>query len=405
MTIFSYVGRNASGSLVRGELDATSAGSVAQSLLKEGISPVNIVPKPRSNPLFSSIFQWRSQAIPDEAFLMFCRQMQALLNAGVPILDAISKLSDIVPIPYFSGILKEIEKKLMTGETLSNAMKHYPKVFSFMIISLVAAGESNGRLDQAFLQAGKHYELEITTRRRVKAAFRYPIFVMLTICLAIIVINVFVIPRFASLYSSFSTQLPMPTRVLIFTSNVMRQHWKYLLIICVVCYLMIHYCLKKPSVRMLRDHYQLKLPVLGKILEQLVMASFTQSLAMLLQTGVPLIQALSLSADVVNNAYAKNKILSIGEKIERGESLTEAATSVRFFSPLVLQMMSVGEKTGNVDKMLFEVSKFYEQEIDNDISQLTSRLEPLLLIAVGGIVLLLALGVFLPMWDMVNFVK
>lgn len=405
MPHFRYEGRDQSGKTCVGTVEAKKTEDVAEQIMQIGITPIKIIEvrAPIQLPGLLDFLQRRK--VKNEEMLLFCRQMHSLVKAGVSITTALTRLSEILLNPTLAQTLKVITTQLNAGESLSSAMRHYPKIFSHLLIALVTAGEANGRLDEAFFQAAKHYELETTTRRRVKAVMRYPLFVMIVVAGAITILNLFVIPKFSQLYSSFHATLPLPTRVLINTSNFFYNYWYVLILVLLFCFLGATYALKNPVWREKIDRYQFKMPIFGSIIERGTMASFSSSLAMLLKTGVPLIHALTLTADIVGNSYARNKILMMRNSIERGDTLEKAAKQAQFFSPLVLQMISVGEETGNVDKMLLEISVFFESEIDYDIKQLADKMEPVLLIAVGGVVLILALGVFLPMWDMVYVVK
>jgi len=409
MMTFVYEARDKNGKMVKGKLQANDTNQAADLLFKDNLIPINIIAtaeKSDKKTISSNSPSWFtfSKKIKSEELTVFCRQMYSLIRAGVPISSAIQRLADITSHKTLANALQQVAKEIALGTTLSKAMQHHPKVFSKLITSLVTSAEANGRLDAAFLQASKHYELEDTSQKRVKAALRYPVFVCCFAFLAIMVISIFVIPKFASLYSSFHAVLPLPTRILMGFSLFTRTYWWAILGFILLCSIIITYLLQRPSFRYSIDHMQLKLPIFGSILERIVMANFSRNLAMLLETGVPLIESLTLVANVVNNAYAQEKILSMRGAIERGKNLSQAASTVQFFSPLILQMLAVGEETGNMDKMLIEVCNFYEQEVDYDIKNLTSKLEPILLVFVGCIVLLLALGVFLPMWNMVYIV-
>ena len=404
MHTFAYEARNKNGALVKGDMQAMDANHVADQLMQDNLIPLKINKK-------SAAFSWRMPVIPffgarvtSEALSVFCRQMFSLTKAGVPIVSAIQRLSEITNNKMLADSLRKVEQELVLGTSLSKALQHYPKVFSALIVALVTSAEANGRLDEAFLQASRHYELANITKKRIKTALRYPIMVVILAFSAIMLINVFVIPKFASLYLSFQTQLPLPTRMLIHFSSFVHDYWLMIIIGILILILVGFYFLRNPRFRVFIDYTQLKLPIFGNIIERIVMANFSRNLAMLLQTGVPLIESLSLVAGVVDNAYAKNKVLGMIESIEHGKNLSQAASNVAFFSPLILQMFSVGEETGNMDKMLLEASQFYEQEVDYDIKQLTDKIEPILIIFVGAIVLLLALGIFLPMWDLVYVV-
>jgi len=410
MPHFSYEARNQAGKRITGNIQANDANQAADLLFSDHLIPITITASTEKSarPSASRGASWNitlfAKKIKTEELTIFCRQMYSLIKAGVPVSSSIQRLADIATNATLAKALQQVAKEIALGTSLSKAMQHHPTVFSFLITSLVTSAEANGRLDDAFLLASKHYELEDISRKRVRAALRYPIFVICFAFIAIMVISIFVIPKFASLYSTFHATLPLPTRILMGFSLFVRTYWWLIVGVIVLAGIALTYSLRRPTMRLFVDRMQLKLPIIGGILERIVMANFSRNLAMLLETGVPLVESLTLVANVVNNAYAKEKILSMRVAIERGKNLSQAASTIQFFSPLILQMLAVGEETGNMDKMLTEVCNFYEQEVDYDIKNLTAKLEPILLIFVGCIVLLLALGVFLPMWNMVYIV-
>lgn len=413
MSTFSYEARNQSGKLIKGKIQANDSNQAADLLFKDNLIPIqinesikNTENKPDTDRQLSHFFSWSffGETIKTDELAIFCRQMYSLIKAGVPVASAIERLTEITSNKTLQKTLRKVSDEIALGNALSTAMQHHPHVFSFLITSLVASAEVNGRLDNAFFQAAKHYELAEISKKRVRSTLRYPFFVICFAFVAVMVISVFVIPRFAGLYANFHAVLPLPTRILMRFALFVRSYWWAVVGVILLLFLLSSFLLKRPAVRIVVDQYQLKIPIIGNILERIVMANFSRSLAMLLETGVPLVESLGLVANVVNNSYAKEKILSIRAAIESGKNLSQAASTIQFFSPLILQMLAVGEETGNMDKMLQEVCNFYEQEVDYDIKNLTAKMEPLLLIFVGGLVLILALGVFLPMWNMVYIV-
>ena len=403
MDTFVYEARHKNGTLIKGKIQAADANQVADQLMRDNLIPLQIrITASRST------LSWKlpnitlfGTTVTSSVLTIFCRQMYSLTKAGIPVASSIQRLSEITTNVTLANALKDISKEISLGVSLSKAMRHHPKIFSFLLVSLVSSAEANGRLDEAFMQASKHYELENISKKRVKMALRYPVLVILFAFAAIMLINIFVIPKFAQLYSSFHTTLPLPTRILIGFSNFVNNYWWMIIVFVLILIMLAYYFLRHPKFRVAVDRVKMKLPIFGNIIERIVMANFSRNLAMLLKTGVTLIESLKLVADVVDNSYAKEKILTMLESIEHGKNLSQAANAIHFFSPLILQMLLVGEETGNIDKMLLEVSEFYEREVDYDIKQLTDKIEPILLIIVGVIVLVLALGVFLPMWNLV----
>ena len=278
-------------------------------------------------------------------------------------------------------------------------------VFTTLFISMVSVGENTGQLDQAFRQLAGYLELERETRKRIKQATRYPLFVLIAMSVALVVINLLVIPAFAKVFEQFHADLPWPTRVLIGTSQFFQDFWWLLLLLAGGSLYAFFKWIETDAGALKWDATKLRLPIVGGIFERIALARFTRTFAMMYKAGVPLLQTLSINSASVGNRHIGQAILGMREGVERGEALTRTASSSGLFTPLVLQMMAVGEETGALDDLFVEVADFYEQEVDYDLKQLASAIEPILIVAMGIMVLILALGVFLPMWELASVAK
>ena len=407
MASFSYRGRDQQGKLVSGKVDATSADSVAAQLQGGGITPIAIDKEAESRPLelppvLQELFQ---KKISLEELAMFCRQMYSLIRAGVVLNRAVRGLSESTKNERLRIVLQDIESALSSGMNLSSAMRKHKNIFDGMFINIVSVGENSGRLETAFQQLSTYMELEKDTRRRIGSALRYPMFVMIAITVAMVVLNIFVIPVFADLFDNFGAELPLPTKILIGMSALFVNYWPLMLVASIGIVLGIRYYVKTTNGELLWDEYKLRIPIIGSILERAILARFCRSFALMLSSGVPLIQALELASQALGNAYVGSYIRGMRESIQRGESLLRSAAHSKMFTPLVLQMIQVGEETGQVDEMLGEVAAFYEQEVDYDLKNLASYIEPVLIACIAGLVMVLALGIFLPMWDMMNVMQ
>jgi len=318
----------------------------------------------------------------------------------VPITQALSGLAESTRNPVMGRALQDVTHNLESGRDLSSSLARHPQIFPSLVISLVQVGENTGRLDEVFLQISKYLELEKDTRDRIKAALRYPIIVLTAIAVAITIINMFVIPNFAKIFKSFHVELPLATRILIGISNFFVTFWPYLLVGLALLIVGARAYVKTEQGRYRWDKFKLRIPLIGNIIRRSILARYARSFAMTSRTGVPLVQGLTIVAKAIDNDYIAERILSMRNGIERGESLTRTATLSGMFTPLVLQMISVGEDTGAVDTLLLEVAEFYEREVDYDIKSLSAAIEPILMVAIGIMVLILALGIFLPMWEL-----
>lgn len=407
MPRYRYKARNRSGEAMEGYLEAQSPDAVASDLVAAGAVPVDIVLAPTSaNPLDSlraRLSGGRPPSLSD--LLMFSRQMYTLTKAGVPIMRAMGGLAETTRNAMLGNALRDVANSLESGRDLGGSLARHPHIFSSLFVNIVQVGENTGRLDQSFLQISEYLELEKLTRERIKAALRYPSFVIIAISIAIGVINVLVIPAFAKVFANFQLELPWATKVLIATSNFTVAYWPYLLAGLAAAIYGVRRYVRTPKGRYTWDKYKLRLPIVGSIILRATLGRFARSFAMAFRAGVPLIQALTVVARAVDNDFVAERITVMRNGIERGDSLTRTAAATGMFTPLVLQMLAVGEETGAVDDLLQEVAEFYEREVDYDLKNLSAAIEPILIVAVGILVLILALGVFLPMWDLTQVAR
>jgi MSHA biogenesis protein MshG len=407
MPQYEYKGRDANGKAVTGVQDGANESVVADILGRSGVIPLQITLKKEYSgfSLDLDLGELFSGGIKLEDLVIFTRQMYSLTKAGIPIIRAISGLAETSHSKRLKHALLQVNEHLSGGRSLSSAMAEHPKVFSQLFASIVHVGENTGQLEQAFLQLSQYLELELDTRKRIKSAMRYPSFVLIALAGAMVILNVFVIPQFASMFAKFGAELPLMTRILIATSNAFVYYWPLMLLVCFGIIFGVRTVLKTEKGRLNWDRYKLRMPVVGSVIERALLARFARNFAMMLRAGVPMNQALSLSAGSADNAHMSKMIRGMRQGIEGGESLLRTATQSHLFTPLVLQMIGVGEETGQVDDLLTEVAEYYEREVDYDLKTLTARIEPILISIVAVMVLVLALGIFTPMWNMMDAVK
>ncbi len=406
MANFKYRGRDGGGGVVEGVLEASSSDAVASQLLASGITPVDIAEHAAAGGGQDALAGLRAlltRKSPDlEDLILFSRQMYTLMRAGVPINQAMSGLARSSRNPVLVEALGDIQRDLESGRDFSTALSRRPEIFSSLFINTVRIGENTGRLDEALLRLSDYLELERDTRARIKSALRYPVFVVLAIGLAIMIINVVVIPQFARVFERAGVELPWATRTLIGTSNFFVEYWLLIVVLIVAAVFAARAWVRTPNGRFVWDRYKLRMPIIGSILYRATLGRFARSFSMSLAAGVPLTQALGVVARAVDNEYIGSRIVEMRVGVERGDSLTRSAAQTAMFSPLVLQMLSVGEESGAIDDLLSEVAGFYEREVDYDIKNLAQAIEPILIIVMAALVLILALGVFLPMWDLAS---
>ncbi|MGF1680619.1 type II secretion system F family protein [Photobacterium minamisatsumaniensis] len=404
MPQFIYRGRGAQGELQRGKIEAASQDAAADLLIRQGIIPLEIRQgqAQRSNGDFQNLFK---SHIPLDALVVFCRQLYSLTKAGVPLLRSIKGLGQSSGHPLMKSTLDTVVEELTNGKSLSASMKQHPRVFSELFVSMIQVGENTGRLDDSLLQLAHYYEQEMETRRRIKSAMRYPMFVISAIMIAMAVLNIKVIPQFSAMFSRFGVDLPLPTRILMGTSNAFVNYWPLMVGGILVVWIGIKVWRQTPVGNERWDYWRLKVPVIGDIVNRSQLSRFSRTFSLMLRAGVPLNQAIQMSAEALGNRYLENRLIEMKNGIEGGASIASTASQSGVFTPLVLQMIAVGEETGQVDDLLLEASDFYDREVDYDLKTLTARVEPMLLLVVAIMVLILALGIFLPMWSLLDVAR
>jgi MSHA biogenesis protein MshG len=405
MAVFAYKGRNGRGDLVEGTLDGEDSGVIANQLMNTGITPVEINQFRGMLGGASGKPGWIKRQLTEKPvtamdLMLFSRQMYTLLKAGVPIMRALAGLQESTPNPTFSTLLQDLRESLDSGRELSSAMRRHPKVFSPFYVSMVQVGEMTGMLDTTFIRLYEHLEFERDMRERIKAAMRYPSFVIMAMVVAMIIINLFVIPAFAKVYAGFNAELPIITRMLIGFSNFMVNYWLLMLAMLVGAVLGFRFYINTPDGRYNWDRYKFKLPIAGEIILKATLARFARSMALSFKSGMPILQGLNVVGMVVDNEFMRSRIEQMRDGVERGESILRTATATGVFNPVVLQMIAVGEESGDMDGLMFEIADMYEREVKYEVATLSSKIEPVLIVALGIMVLILALGVFLPMWDL-----
>lgn len=406
MPIYAYKGRSARGDLVQGTLEGTDSNAVADQLFSTGITPVDILPSKKMEVAEMSVGRgvwWKKLAEKPVTLLelmLFSRQMHTLLKAGVPILRALSGLQETMKNPAFAATLQDLRENLDSGRELSVAMRRHPAVFTPFYISMVQVGEMTGMLDETFDRLYVHLEFEKQMRENMRSALRYPTFVLLAMLAAIVVVNIFVIPSFVKVFQGFHSELPLMTRLLIGSSDFFVRYWPFLLAGVVAAVTVFRSYIDTAAGRYRWDRYKFQIPIAGKIILKSTLARFARSLALGMKSGIPIMQGLSAVAMVVDNEFMRTRVEQMREGVERGESILQTAVASEVFNPVVLQMIAVGEETGELDTLMFEVAGMYEQEVEYEVKTLSAQIEPIMIVSLGALVLILALGIFLPMWDL-----
>jgi MSHA biogenesis protein MshG len=408
MPKYVYRAKDVTGKTIQGEMEGISPDAVAKALQRDKIIPLAIELVAEHNQ--RNILLTLENLLPDpkvtlEDLILFCKQMHALTRSGIPIVRAIIGLAETTRNKTLEKILTDIGNFLSRGNTLTNALKMHNKIFPPLFISLINVGESTGHLDNAFAKLVTHLEMERDTRRRIGSALRYPILVISAVIVAIFIVNVFVIPSFASVFAKFGADLPLATRILLSISHFFIRYWWVLIGGIVITGIALLRYAQTPQGAYQLDRYKLKVPLVGDLLNRIALSRFARTFAMLYSAGVPIVQTIDTAGEAIGNLYISAAVKKMRSGIERGDSLARTANSTGMFTPLILQMIAVGEESGSVDKLLNDVADFYDEEVDYEIKRLAEAIEPILLVFMGLMVLVLALGIFLPLWDLGSAAK
>ena len=400
MPQFEFKGRSGNGQLVDGEIEGSNTSAVAGLLMDRGVTPISIVEKKQQIDVLEVLRERLSlHQVSIEEMLMFTRQMGALVKAGIPITRAISGILESIENPLLIKSLRDILEQLESGRSLSVACTRHPRVFSNLYISMIQVGENTGRLEEAFARMADYIDRNRRITQNIKTALRYPTTVIIAISIAMVIVNLFVIPRFASFFEANKLELPWQTLVLLNTSNFFVEYWTYLLVALAAVVYGFRYYINTVAGRLKWHRFILRAPVVGDILHRSFMARFARSFSMAYGAGVPIVQAMGVISRSIGNDYISSHVNGMREGIERGETLTRVAHRTGMFTPVVMQMFAVGEEAGNLDEMMTFIADFYEEEVDYDVKTLSDKIEPLIYVMIGALVLVLALGIFVPMWD------
>lgn len=332
--------------------------------------------------------------------MLFSRQLYTLLRSGVPILRALAGLQDSMTNPAMKAVLQDVRESLQGGRELSASLARHPRVFTPFYLAMVRVGEMTGLLEDIFLRLYEHLDFERFMREQVRSALRYPSFVIIAMAGAILVVNLFVIPAFAQVFKNLNAQLPLMTRVLMGFSELMVNYWYLMIGGTVAAIFGFRYWIGTREGRLRWDEMKLGFPVAGKIIRKATLARFSRSFALASKSGVPITQALSNVALTVDNVYMARKIEGMRETVERGDTVLKAAIGAKVFTPVVLQMVAVGEESGALDEMMEEIAEMYQREVEYELKTLAQQIEPILIVFLGVLVLVLAMGIFLPIWDL-----
>ncbi len=384
-------------------MTAESQSAVAAKLKESGTVLIQIKEAQVSGP--SGKFFPELARVTDLEVTMFSRQLWTLLKAGLSLVDSLAAIKDQVSNRLFQQIIAGIQQDIEAGATFSAALQRHPRVFNPFYVSMVKSAELSGRLDEVLLRLASLGEHEQLVRRRIKQASGYPLMVVASIVIGFIFLITLVVPRFARLYNQFTTRLPLPTQVLLGIHYLFTRYWWLLLILAVLAGYAFMRARKDPRGRLIIDTVALRMPVFGPLQLKIILSRFCRSTSLLLQSGVPILQVLDLNSAASGNVVVAGAIDAVKVSVNEGKGMLEPMRASGFFPSVVLQMVSLGERTGKLDELLFHVSEYYDSQVDYTINNLVSLIEPVLIVVLGIAVLGMALGIFMPMWSLMSLFK
>ncbi|MFL5737401.1 MAG: type II secretion system F family protein [Actinomycetota bacterium] len=400
---YAYKVRDRGGKQVSGTLVADSQALASARLREMGLTPISI-DKQGSGGMKMEI-NLRPGHVKRKELAVVARQFATMVNSGLPILRALAILGDQTESKELAKVLTQVRGDVEQGNSLSAAMVKFPKAFNELFIAMVKAGEAGGVLDTVLLRLADNIEKDVSLRRRIKSAMTYPVVVVCMVSLIMAAMMLFVVPQFKDIYKQLGGKLPLPTLVLIAVSDAMKNYW-YMVIGGIVggVFGLKRYRKTEPG-RVRTDKILLRIPVFGPLFHKTALSRFSSTLAMLLSAGVPILQALDIVAETVNNRVISAAVADVQDSVREGESIAKPLAKHAVFPPMVVQMLAVGEETGGVDTMLTKVAEFYDDEVTATVDALTSLIEPLLIAFVGAAVGAAVIALYMPMFNVINLIK
>jgi len=397
MPVFIWKGKNSYGDKRNGKYEANDEAAVYAHLKKIRITPTSVKEQPKDILAGISFFQPK---VTGRDVVIFTRQLSTMIDAGLPLVQSLDILSNQQDNPTFKTALRDIKSEVETGNTFADAMKKHPDIFDTLFCNMIEAGEIGGILDTILSRLAEFMEKAMILKKKVKGAFTYPV-----ICLAISVvilgvILIFVVPTFESMFSDFGAALPVPTQIVVAMSNFVKSKIIYMIIGVMIFVFLFKKYKSTDKGEQKVDAISLKLPVFGDLILKVAVAKFTRTLGTMLQSGVPILEALSVVGKTAGNRVIETAVFRISDSISEGRTIAEPLEETGIFPPMVVQMIGVGEATGALDAMLAKIADFYDEEVDQAVENLTAMIEPFMMVFLGGMVGALVVAMYLPIFKM-----
>jgi type IV pilus assembly protein PilC len=403
-TTYAYRVRDREGRMLGGTLEADSEQAVVTRLRQLGYAPVSIEAEKGAG-LKSEIRLPGGGRVKLKDLAVFSRQFATMINSGLSLLRALTILGEQTANRRLGQVVTVVRAEVEKGTSLSAAMAKHPKVFNRLYVSMVRAGEVGGFLDQVLVKVAETFEKEVALRGKIRSAMTYPVVVFIMVLGIVSAMLLFIVPTFESLYESLGGTLPLPTRVLMGASNGLRRFFLLVVLAVVLLVLGFKRWKKTQRGRYALDRFKLKVKVFGPLFHKSALSRFSRTLATLIRSGVPILQALEIVGDTVNNTVVSRAIADVQDSVREGESLAAPLSKHAVFPAMVVQMMAVGEETGALEVMLSKVADFYDQEVEAAVASLTSLIEPILIAVMGAAVGGMVVALYMPLFNIINLVK
>ncbi len=402
-TTYAYKVRDRSGQLIEGQLEAGNEQLVVSRLREMGYVPVSVAAKSRS--MLSTDIKLGRDKVGLKDIAVFSRQLATMLSSGLALLRALAILAEQTDSTGLAKVIVAMKEDIERGLSLSQAIGRHPRVFPPIYVAMVRSGESAGALDDVLARLATTLEQQLTLRGKIRSAVSYPIAVAGIVIVIVTAMLLFVVPQFESMYNDLNGTLPLPTRILIGTSDVLTHVWWLIAAALLVAFLLLRRWVATPGGRMTFDRFKLRLPIFGSLLHKTALARFSRTLASLMRSGVPIMEAFDIVGETAGNAVIGAAVTDVRERVRLGESVADALSAHPVFPPMAVQMIAVGEESGAIDDLLERVADFYDQEIEASVGALTSLIEPILMVFMGAAVGGMVIALYMPMFKVIDLIK
>jgi len=401
MAMFAYVGRTRGGQTISGEMDAPNREAVVAQLRKQQILAQTV--KQKAKDVEFNLFGLVG-GVTDKDIAVFTRQFATMIDAGLPLVQCLEILAVQQPNKGFKKALQDIRQNVEGGATFAAALKRHPKMFSQLYCNMVEAGEAGGILDTILNRLAAYIEKAMQLKRRVKSAMIYPGVIITVAITVVIFLLLFVIPTFKSMFEGFGASLPLPTQIVLEASRITRTYWYIFAGLLVGIVLGLRFYYQTPNGRKVIDGLVLKLPVIGELIRKVAVAKFTRTLGTLISSGVAILDGLEITARTAGNKIIEEAVMRTRASIAEGKTIAEPLKASKVFPPMVVSMIAVGEQTGALDAMLSKIADFYDDEVDVAVGNLTSLLEPMLMVFLGIVIGGVVIAMYLPIFKLITVI-